>query len=95
MRKLSIFIDESGDYGFQKGSSDYYLITLVFHNQNDNIHPILDNFQKQLDYIKPHIHTIHTGPIIKKKDEYKYLSIDERRSIMYSTLNFIRKCPIT
>ena len=36
---LSVFIDESGDFGFIKGASKYYLITLVFHNQSIDINP--------------------------------------------------------
>ena len=34
---LSVFIDESGDFGFIKGASKYYLITLVFHKQSIDI----------------------------------------------------------
>ena len=32
---LSVFIDESGDIGFIKDASKYYIITFVMHNQND------------------------------------------------------------
>ena len=35
---LSIFIDESGDIGFIKDASKYYIITFVMHNQNDDIY---------------------------------------------------------
>ena len=34
---LSVFIDESGDFGFIKDASKYYLITLVFHDQSIDI----------------------------------------------------------
>ena len=34
---LSIFIDESGDVGFTKDASKYYIITFVMNNQNDGI----------------------------------------------------------
>ena len=33
MRELSIFIDESGDFGELKERPAYYLATMVFHNQ--------------------------------------------------------------
>lgn len=33
-KRVSVFIDESGDFGFIKNASKYYLITLVFHNQS-------------------------------------------------------------
>ena len=32
---LSVFIDESGDFGFIKDASKYYLTTLVFHDQSE------------------------------------------------------------
>lgn len=35
---LSIFIDESGNVGFNsEGASDFYIISMVFHNQSGNI----------------------------------------------------------
>lgn len=34
MSELSVFVDESGDLG---GVSNYYLVTLVFHDQCDAI----------------------------------------------------------
>jgi hypothetical protein len=36
-RKLSIFVDESGDFGSYQPYSPYYLVTMVFYNQDDNI----------------------------------------------------------
>ena len=33
MSELSIFIDESGDFGEVKERPAYYLVTMVFHNQ--------------------------------------------------------------
>lgn len=33
MSELSVFIDESGDFGFYEHHAPYYIITLVFHDQ--------------------------------------------------------------
>ena len=33
MKELSIFVDESGDFGEYNYHSPYYIITMVFHNQ--------------------------------------------------------------
>ena len=33
MKELSIFIDESGDFGEYEQHSPYYIITMVFHDQ--------------------------------------------------------------
>ena len=37
MKELSVFIDESGDFGPYNRNSQFYIITLVFHNQQVNI----------------------------------------------------------
>ena len=37
MKELSVFIDESGDFGEIKERPAYYLVTFVFHNQADCI----------------------------------------------------------
>ena len=37
MKELSIFIDESGDFGEVKERPAYYLVTFVFHNQKNDI----------------------------------------------------------
>ena len=34
---LSVFIDESGDFGSYEPHSPYYLVTMVLHNQSKNI----------------------------------------------------------
>jgi hypothetical protein len=36
-KELSIFIDESGDFGDYMPHSPYYIVTLVFHEQAVNI----------------------------------------------------------
>ena len=37
MRELSIFIDESGDFGPFEKHAPYYVLSLVFHDQSDDI----------------------------------------------------------
>jgi hypothetical protein len=44
MRELSIFADESGD---SLSQSKYYLLTLVFHDQDDDIVPNIPPFVTQ------------------------------------------------
>lgn len=45
MSELSVFVDESGDLG---GVSNYYLVTLVFHDQNDAIVERIDRYERAL-----------------------------------------------
>ncbi len=37
MKELSIFIDESGDFGEVTEHPAYYLVTLLFHDQKNKI----------------------------------------------------------
>ena len=37
MKELSVFIDESGDFGELTERPPYYLVTLVFHDQSIDI----------------------------------------------------------
>ena len=92
MSELSIFIDESGDIGT---NSDFYLLTLVFHEQNSSIEAelaILDEKLKVLGFAKDQ--AVHTGPIIRKEDEYKNLTLDTRRSAFNRLYAFTRRANI-
>lgn len=95
MKELSIFIDESGDFGEVFDRPAYYLVTLIFHEQQFDI---TDNIQKLDSNIRNsgfNIEYIHTGPVIRKESIFKEYSLDERRKLLYIIFNFYFKCPIT
>lgn len=51
MKELSIFIDESGDFGEYDYRSPWYIVTMVFHEQDASIQEPSEN--KFLDlYVK-------------------------------------------
>ena len=37
IKRLNIFIDESGDFGFVQGSSDLYAVSFTLHESADSI----------------------------------------------------------
>jgi hypothetical protein len=37
MKELSVFIDESGDFGLYEPHSAFYIVTLIFHDQSVDI----------------------------------------------------------
>lgn len=48
MKTLSIFVDESGDFGSYTKHSPYYIIAMVFHNQTiDLAEHIIFNLSKR------------------------------------------------
>ena len=71
MKELSIFVDESGDFGEYKQHSPYYIISLVFHDQKLDISNELVHLEKELSLLGFTNHCVHTGPIIRKEEPYK------------------------
>ena len=65
MSELSIFIDESGDFGEYDYHSPYYIITMVFHDQKNDIQDDLVNLETSLANINYPHHCVHAGPIIR------------------------------
>ena len=95
MKELSIFIDESGDFGEITERPAYYLVTLLFHDQKNDI---ASNVKKLEDSTKNSgfdFEYIHTGPVIRREDVFSGLSIDERRKLLFKMLNFIASSPIS
>lgn len=44
MKELSIFIDESGDFGVYNHHSPFYIITMVFHIQDISLTNAINQF---------------------------------------------------
>ncbi|MCD8104624.1 MAG: DUF3800 domain-containing protein [Lachnospiraceae bacterium] len=94
MKELSVFIDESGDFGEYDYHSPYYIIAMVFHEQEENIQPAVLKLNQELSYLSLNNLCIHTGPIIRKEEIYTNFSIDERRRIFNKMVAFIRQIDI-
>lgn len=95
MKELSIFIDESGDFGEIKERPAYYLVTFVFHNQRDDITSQVFKLEESMRVSGFNLEYIHTGPLIRREKVFAKFSIDERRKLLYKMLNFVNACPIS
>ena len=94
MSELSIFIDESGDFGPYDYRSPYYIITMVFHDQSVNISEPIVKLESDLTNRGFPNHCVHTGPIIRRENEYAFESIQTRRRILNSMVTFIKHCNV-
>ena len=94
MKELSIFIDESGDFGEYQPHSPYYIISLVFHNQSNDISDRVKLLDEKLSIFNLNNNCIHTGPIVRREEVYQNSSIYERRKILKTFTTFVKKCPI-
>lgn len=75
MSELSIFIDESGDFGPYDFRSPYYIITMVFHDQSVDISGPVAKLEQDLANRGFPDHCVHTGPIIRRENEYEFDTI--------------------
>ena len=94
LNELSIFIDESGDFGEYNYHSPYYIIIMVFHNQSNDITVPLEKLNLNLSNIGYSNHCVHTGPIIRRENEYEFESIENRRRIFNFMITFIKHIDI-
>ncbi len=64
MKELSIFVDESGDFGDYAEHSSYYIISLIMHDQKNDIDTDIEKLEQRLSEIGFPNHCLHAGPII-------------------------------
>ncbi len=96
MNELSIFVDESGDFGAYEPHAPFYLFTLVFHNQSHSIEEPLQHLEGGLRDMGFDVkHCFHAGPIIRREEDYQNLSITERRRLLNRILTFAKNCDIS
>ena len=81
MKELSIFIDESGNFGSYDYHSPLYIFSLVFHDQSNDISTYVENLNRELEFIDYGSRYFHAGPIIRRENEYENLDIATRRRI--------------
>ena len=96
MRELSIFVDESGDFGPFEKHSPFYVLSLVFHDQSDDIAQHLEKIRDALVARGlPADHAIHTGPLVRREQDYRLLDMPSRRSIFRVLVDFVRTSEVT
>lgn len=93
MKRLNIFVDETGEFGFGKGASELYGVSFTFHEHNDDIMPELNKLNERLNRIG-YTNMIHMADLIMNRGDYKKISINKRRSIFKAIFHFSRKIKV-
>ena len=93
MKRLNIFVDETGEFGFGTGASELYGVSFTFHEHNDDIMPELLKLNERLDKIG-YTNMIHMADLIMHRGDYVNFNIDTRKSIFKSIYHFSRKIPV-
>ena len=80
IKRLNIFIDESGDFGFVKGSSELYAVSFTIHESADSIAEHLQYLNNRL--IKAEYDgMIHLADFVAKRGEYSHFNLEQRKNI--------------
>ena len=94
MKVLSIFVDESGDFGVYDYHAPFYIISMVLHDQAVNIVDDLKILENELSNIGWSKHSVHSGPVIRSEEEYRGYDLKERQKIIMKMMSFVRRLNI-
>ena len=94
-RVLSVFCNESGDFGRLEPHSPYYLLTLVMHDQSCPVSDQVLRLESSLS-LEPvdASDAVHTAPLIRREGPYESLDLRTRRRIFSHLEHFARSCDI-
>lgn len=90
LKRLNIFVDETGEFGFGIGASELYGVSFTFHEQADDIMPELSKLNVRLNKIG-YTNMIHMADLIMRRGDYAKFDIKTRKSIFNAIYQFSRK----
>ena len=85
---LSIFIDESGDFGQYIPISPNYYVAMVLLDQEIDISKNIEALDIQISNWRYPEHTIHTGPLIRRESVYKNDLREQRKALFNALYHF-------
>lgn len=92
-RRLNIFIDESGDFGFVDGSSELYGVSFTIHESDNSIVndlEYLDNKLKKANYDG----MIHLADLVARRGDYAHFNLEQRKNIFWSIFYFSKRVEV-
>ena len=92
-RRLNIFIDESGDFGFVDGSSDLYGVSFTIHESDDSIVNDLEYLNNRLEKAN-YDGMIHLADLVAKRGDYSYLKLEQRKNIFWAIFYFSKRVKV-
>lgn len=94
MRELSVFVDESGDFGQYDHHCPFYIVSMVFHEQANDLTERISDLERKLSEIGHAKTCVHCGPIIRAEEEYRGEDIQTRKKIIMRMMSFVRSIDI-
>ena len=93
IKRLNIFIDESGDFGFVKGSSDSYAVSFTLHESADSIENELKYLNRKLSDLN-YNGMIHLAYLVAKRGDYSHFDLEKRKSIFWAIFYFSNRVKV-
>lgn len=94
-KNLSVFIDESGDFGEYSSASPYYMVGMVFHDQRIDISKDIATLDRHIRELGFPPHAVHMGPLIRRESIYiRYSDESKRANLINAMYHFTRKLDI-
>lgn len=91
VRELSVMVDESGG---EQGNSKYYLLTLVFHDQADDIEGKLRSYERTLEESGLPNYPFHASPLMNGHDDYEGCDPATRKTLLSKFSILVQHLPI-
>ena len=92
MNELSVFVDESGNLGWD---SDYYILTLVFHDQSDSISESVVRYEQTLAERGLVDVPFHFVPLTHGNGPYAQMDIECRSRLLQGFATLVWHMPFT
>lgn len=91
MSELSVFVDESGH---ESGSTNYYLVTLVLHDQNTGLDEAVGDYEDYLATARLPDIPFHANPLLHGQGDYTVVPPDVRKKLLGAFRKFVNKAPV-
>lgn len=92
--KLSVFVDESGNFSYPDEVARFYLVTLVLHRQADLIDELVRRLDDRLARLNLDGLCFHAGPLIRREEGFADMNWELRARLFSLLMAFLRKAPV-
>lgn len=92
---LSVFIDESGDFGPYEHHAPYYIVSMILHEQSTDISDNISALDTHLRNLNCEPRVVHIGPLIRREQDYRNDIMEDRKRLFNALFNFARRLPVS
>lgn len=92
-QRLNIFVDESGDFGFSRGSSELYDVSFTIHESDDLIEDDLNYLKDRLSKVN-YDGMIHVADLVARRGDYAHFNFKRRKDIFWSIFYFSKRVKV-